>query len=212
MLIFPVKSLDPVTVEEAVVARGAGLAGDREFCIVDDQGQWVNGKRTPLVHRIRSQVERNRREIALNGERFHLDRERPAIEAWLSRRLEIRVHLEQDAAVGFPDDTNASGPTLVSTATLCEVARWFGADLDEMRRRFRANLEIDGVPAFWEDQLIGVSFRLGEVAIEGVNPCARCAVPSRDSLTGEVVDPAFAKSFAERRAKALPPWADRRRF
>ncbi|MBI3697280.1 MAG: MOSC domain-containing protein, partial [Acidobacteria bacterium] len=117
-----------------------------------------------------------------------------------------------DAAVGFPDDTNASGPTLVSTATLCEVARWFGADLDEMRRRFRANLEIDGVPAFWEDQLIGVTFRLGEVAIEGVNPCARCAVPSRNSLTGEVVDPAFAKSFAERRAKALPPWADRRRF
>ncbi|MGH7202074.1 MAG: MOSC domain-containing protein, partial [Planctomycetaceae bacterium] len=77
-------------------------------------------------------------------------------------------------------------------------------------------LEIDGVEAFWEDRLYGdegeaVRFRIGEVTFEGVNPCARCVVPARESTTGES-DPDFAAAFIRQRAASLPPWAARSRF
>lgn len=47
-----------------------------------------------------------------------------------------------------------SGPTLISTAMIREVASWFdGIDSRGLRLRLRANLEIEGVPAFWEERL-----------------------------------------------------------
>ncbi len=42
--------------------------------------------------------------------------------------------------------------------------------------------------------------------MEGVNPCARCVVPSRDPLTGDVCS-GFQAEFAEARRAHLPPWA-----
>jgi uncharacterized protein YcbX len=97
------------------------------------------------------------------------------------------------------------------------VQEWFPSlSFDEVRRRFRANLEIDECPAFWEDQLFAedaspqtrtvVPFRVGRVTLHGVNPCARCPVPTRDSQTGEVF-PRFGQVFGHRRQESLPPWA-----
>jgi uncharacterized protein YcbX len=73
------------------------------------------------------------------------------------------------------------------------------------------------VPAFWEDALFGedersiVRFRIGEVAFEGSNPCARCPVPPRDPLTGVTLD-GFQKHFTQLRESTLPPWSSRDRF
>jgi uncharacterized protein YcbX len=72
---------------------------------------------------------------------------------WLSEAFGEGVLLQERVAGGFPDDRDAAGPTLVATSSLVEVARWFGFDLAESRRRFRANLEIGGCDAFWEDTL-----------------------------------------------------------
>jgi MOSC domain-containing protein len=98
------------------------------------------------------------------------------------------------------------------------VCEWFpGLTVDDVRLRFRASLEIDGVPAFWEDRLFGeaersvVRFHIGEVAFEGSNPCARCPVPPRDPLTGVVLD-GFQKRFTQLRESTLPPWSPRARF
>ena len=89
---------------------------------------------------------------------FHLDEERLALAAVVSDFLGFPVQLQQNTTMGFPDDTDSSGATIISTATLTEVASWFpGINVDEMRRRMRANMEIDGVPAFWEDGLLAGS-------------------------------------------------------
>ena len=119
---------------------------------------------------------------------------------------------------GFPDDTDAHGPTIVSTASLQAVCDWFpGVALEESRRRFRTTLEVDGVPAFWEDRLFGpkntyaVRFRVGEVDFEGSNPCARCSVPPRDSYTGADGE-GFQKRFSDLRREHLPPWATAEHF
>jgi uncharacterized protein YcbX len=219
--IFPLKSFDGVEVEETRVRGDAGLEHDREYRLADPNGA-LNGKRlAEKLIRIRSWFDLAFGELTLSadGDRLavRLPRGAAELEAWLGARLGVPVSLERDERKGFPDDEEASGPTIVSRATLAEVGSWFGIGEAEARRRFRANLEIDGVPAFWEDCLYGPvgetrPFQIGEVTFEGVNPCARCAVPSRDSRSGEIFEPRFAKIFADRRRAALPEWAEASRF
>ncbi len=109
--------------------------------------------------------------------------------------------------MGFPDDTDSPGPTLVSEASIEAVAAWFGLEAAETRPRFRANIEISGLERFGEDRWYGSTIRLGEVDWQAINPCARCVVPSRNPLTG-VQDPGFQKRFTELRRQHLPAWAD----
>lgn len=200
--VFPVKSLNAVPLPEVRIVAGA-LENDRRFAIFDDEGRVINGKRTSRVH-----------SVVVPDD---VEASRAAFERDLSGHFFCKVHLQENARGGFPDDPTASGPTIVSTATLMEVASWFpGLSLEGVRSRFRANLEIDGVPPFWEDRLFGerettVRFGIGPVTFEGVNPCQRCVVPTRDQVTGEVT-PDFQRIFRERREETLPSWSARSRF
>ncbi|NER85029.1 MAG: MOSC domain-containing protein, partial [Leptolyngbya sp. SIO1D8] len=113
-------------------------------------------------------------------------------------------------------DSDSPGPTVISTATLQTVADWFGISLLDARRRFRTNLEIDGVPAFWEDLLFSetedpVAFQMGAVTLQGINPCQRCVVPTRNPETGEAT-PTFQKQFMQQRSATLPANVARSRF
>ena len=220
--LFPVKSLDGVDVGEVRVNGGAGLDHDREYRLADADGATINGKRVgERLIRIRSSFDLAFGELrAQDGDDIltaRLPDEAERVAEWFGDRIGFKARVERDAEKGFPDDEEASGPTVISRATLAAAGGWFGVDEDEMRRRIRANLEIDGVPAFWEDRLYGTEdpplwFRLGETRIEGVNPCARCTVPTRDSRNGEIAEPKFAKLFAEHRRETLPDWAEASRF
>jgi uncharacterized protein len=221
--IYPIKSLDGVLVDEVEVLSVGGIANDRRFALLDAEGRIVNGKRTAAIHGIRAVYDLPNMRVRLadvardSAADFSLIESKPEISGWLSVALGVTCELAENTTGGFPDDTDAPGPTLVSTATLRAVASWFpGLSLDEVRRRFRANLEIDGVEPFWEDQLVGpagseVAFQIGEVAWLGVNPCQRCVVPTRAADTGEVT-PVFQKHFANSRQQSLPPWAPADRF
>jgi uncharacterized protein YcbX len=221
--IFPIKSLDGLEVTQTTFLKGGAIAHDREFAIVDLQGEFVNAKRTEKIHRLRSVFDLPARTVTITNQdsaqsqQFHLDDERQTLSAWLSDFFGYTVELKQDLYMGFPDDPGASGPTVVSTATLEAIASWFpGLSLEEMRRRFRTNLEIDHVPAFWEDQLFGeagqlVPFQIGDVVLNGSNPCQRCVVPTRDSLRGDRY-PNFQKTFITKRQETLPGWAAPQRF
>ncbi|EJN58840.1 MOSC domain-containing protein [Halogranum rubrum] len=214
---FPVKSLDPQTVESVELVANGGLAGDREFALFDTDGEYVNGKRTRRIHRLRSTVDREAGTITLRTPEHDavttaLDADDETLTDWLSAFFGEPVALRRNSAGGFPDDTTASGPTIVSTATIRELASWYdGIDEDGMRRRLRANLEVDGVPAFWEDHLFAdrdsrVAFTVGDVRFEGVNPCQRCVVPSRDPDTGEE-HPNFRETLVEKRRETMPAWS-----
>ena len=148
---------------------------------------------------------------------FHLYSHQQELAKVLSDFLNFPIYIKHNYTMGFPDDTISPGPTVISTATLTEVASWFsGVSVTEMRRRIRANLEIDGVPAFWEDRLFAekgntVSFRVGDVLFLGVNPCQRCVVPTRNSETGEVYNQ-FQRIFTSQRQKTLPEWVNKSSF
>lgn len=223
ILLYPIKSLDGVEVEQSRILASGALECDREFAIFDQQLKLVNGKRHSKIHSLRASFSILNRTISLQipdkelQQVFHLDDERQALEAALSDFFGFNVTLEQNSVVGFPDDKNSTGPTVISTATLTEVASWFpGVSVDEMRRRIRANIEIGGVPAFWEDRLFSeqvdtISFRVGNACFLGVNPCQRCIVPTRDSQSGELY-PNFQKIFVQKRQATLPDWVASSRF
>jgi uncharacterized protein YcbX len=224
--LHPIKALDPVSVDAARIGMAGGLELDRAWALYTVDNRWVNGKRSPAIFLIRAEfapdlscvklsVPDDRRNIPTREFAFPQDSESAA--EWFS------VYFDQQIIVrysrnGFPDDADAHGPTIVSTASLQAVCDWFpGVALEESRRRFRTTLEVDGVPAFWEDRLFGpkntysVRFRIGDVRFEGSNPCARCSVPPRDSYTGsERVG--FQKRFNDLRREKLPSWATAEHF
>jgi uncharacterized protein YcbX len=220
--VFPIKSLTGVSLDEARITEGGILEHDRVWAMVDAEGVYLNGKRTPRVHDLRCHYEPSLKEVTLWEKddswqpQFSLE-DRTPLERWLSDFFEMPVALKHDARGGFPDDGEASGPTVVSEASLVEVQNWYpDVSLDSLRRRFRSNIELEGDVAFSEDRLFGAPgerkpFHLGEVALLGHNPCQRCVVPTRDPDTGEVIQ-GFQKSFAQQRQRRLPPWADARRF
>ncbi len=223
ILTFPIKSLDPVELRQARILSSGALEYDRTWALFEENGKFVNGKRHAAVHCLRSDIDMETRAITLddeNGrglgsERFSID-DVDKLEGWLGTYFGFPVAFRKNCEIGFPDDTDSPGPTIISVATLAEIGRWFGLKIDDVRRRFRTNIEIDGVPPFWEDRLFGapgttVKFCIGDVIFEGINPCQRCVVPPRDPLTGES-DDTFVRRFTELRARTLPAWSTRERF
>jgi uncharacterized protein YcbX len=223
IIIYPIKSLDGVEVPHAHMTEGGVLENDRVYAITDEDGKYVNGKRTDRIHRLRCLFSDDLREVCLRengivlGECFVLTEPNP-ISRWLSAFFDFSVQLRHEPRSGFPDDREAFGPTVVGEASLREVASWYpGLTLENVRRRFRTNLEIDGnETAFCEDRLYGAPgelrpFLIGQVQLLGHNPCQRCVVPTRDPDGKDAVT-GFQKEFMKRRQETLPSWADERRF
>ncbi len=210
----------------STLRRSAPRAPRRKRAAHDADGRLLNGKRTAAVQRIRARFDADLTSVTLAapGHRRPL----PALTAafptdthsaagWLSAYFEQPIEVRHVPA-GAPDDVAASGPTLVSRASLAAVCAWFpGMAIGEARLRFRTTLEIDRVPAFWEDRLFGdddaraVGFRIGDISFAGSGPCARCVVPARDPRSGEG-RPDFARRFVAMRRSELPAWAARARF
>lgn len=224
--VHPIKSLDAVAVQSAAVTEHGALDWDRRYAIVEtargrasaEDAPYVNGKREPQTHRLAAEYDLERGSVTL-GDRgneetrtFHLERDRAGLESWLSDWFGYPVALVRDDEGGFPDDTDASGPTVVSEGTLETVASWYdGIGTFEMCRRLRPNLVVSDVPVFWEDRLYDepgrvVPFDVGTATFEGVNPCQRCVVPTRHPDTGAKTDD-FRERFVERREATLPAWA-----
>jgi uncharacterized protein len=212
--LYPIKGFDAVPVESADVLPSGALAGDRRWAFVDGRDRFVNGKQFPAIHPIRTRIDPDASTAVFDDLHFRLTGDVTPLENWVSERLATPVRLRENPIAGFPDDTDAPGPTLIATASLEAVAGWFDLSLEQTRARFRANIEIGGVPAFWEDAFYGGSCRIGAAAagepgvtLTLVNPCARCAVPSRDARTGEPIV-GFQKRFAGQRRAALAPGVD----
>ena len=220
--IFPIKSLDGVAVEEVGITSGGILENDRVYAIVDNEGRFVNGKRTARVHQLRCSFDGGIREVRLwqSGEsspaQFSLD-ETGRIGQWMSDFFGFPVTLQHEPEKGFPDDRTAFGPTITSEGSLRAIQEWYpGVTLESIRRRFRTNLELCGGAAFCEDRLYGPpdelrAFQIGPVQFVGHNPCQRCVVPTRDPESGQPV-PDFQKRFMQLRKEHLPEWANAQRF
>lgn len=221
LTVYPIKSLNGRSVDRVEIVKNGGLAGDREYALFDADREYVNGKNEQAVHPISARYSgatARAETVTLSTpedepQQFSLPpADDSALTEWLAQWFGYPVSIEQNREGGFPDDTTASGPTIISEATIETVAGWFdGIDFDGMRRRLRPNIVLSGVEPFWEDQLFAdrnsrVRFSIGDTDVIGVNPCQRCVVPSRDPDTGTEYD-GFNETFIEKRRETLPAWS-----
>lgn len=220
--VYPIKSCDGVTVTSSRFVAGGGLQFDRRFALFTERFELINGKKFPAIHRLRSDFSPDFAEVTLTApdgapQSFALAAGNADLDAYLTQYFGQPVRVMENAETGFMDDLASPGPTVLAAATLDAVRDWFPTlDLEEVRRRFRANLEFAECPPFWEDRLfaedaapesrVTVPFRIGAATLLGVNPCARCPVPTRDSRTGDVYEK-FGSQFQRLRRESLPSWA-----
>ena len=219
--IFPIKSFDGHDVKTAKVLSSGALAGDRRYALKDNLGRYVNGKQVAAIQRIRARFSDDLSNVTLScdgqSETFTIDPGNDTLANWCSAILDKKCRLVEDINYGFPDDLESPGPTLISTASLSEVSNWFeDMDLDEARKRFRMNLEVDSTIPFWEDQLVTERlklrrFRVGDIVWQGRGICQRCVVPTRRSDGSEVIS-GFSRHFSQRRQNGLPDWSPTERF
>lgn len=224
--VYPIKALAGADRDTVGFVPGGALAGDREYALFGPDGDPINAKRTDRVHRLRTTYDPATATLTVREvdestpQQFDLADDLGAAEAWFGAYFGQPVTLRRDEERGFADRPEA-GPSVVSTATLETVASWFGElTVDRVRRRLRCNVEVGGVPAFWEDRFVGegaprfvvrASDEDDGVRFEGVEPCGRCVVPTRDPDTGEPMS-GFRERFIERRAATYPDWSDRDAF
>lgn len=212
--IYPIKSLDPLELVETEVGVYS-LRHDREFAMVAKDGGYVNGKRTGRVNQLKADYDLSKQCIRLgdrvNGftREFHLVDERIELEKYLTAFFDMEVRLIQNTQGELLDIPGASSVTILSEASLISLQKDLGTHgLEDLRLRFRSNLELAGAEAFWEEQFFGepgtgMRIQVGEVEMIGISPRARCNVPPRDPFSGET-DKTFIKSMMRSRAGSLP--------
>ncbi|MBA63289.1 MAG: MOSC domain-containing protein [Planctomycetaceae bacterium] len=213
--VYPLKSFDGVDLEFSDILTSGSLKHDRQLALLDTNGKYFNAKNYPDIHQYESQFHKDWYSMVITRpadsamEFFDLRSDHQRLVDWIRNFHPNVTSYEENILTGLPDDREANGPTIISEATLELVASWFeGLSIHNIRQRLRPNIEISGVPAFWEDRLFdnNIPFSIGTVRFIGTHPCQRCVVPTRCPQTG-VVTPRFADIVAQNRKKSLPEWS-----
>lgn len=215
--IYPIKSLDPVELTSVKIGVRS-LSGDRRYAMLNQFGSFINGKATGLVNQLQASFDDQLEYVSFNKRGvdektvFNLNTETDKIESFLSLFFNNKVSFiknENGRLMDIPDDSSV---TVVAYETLQHLSDTLEDTLDTFRLRFRANLEISNVPAYWEEKLaveesnIGVPFLIGDVKMIGKNLRARCNVPPRNPFTGDT-DKTFIKRLIHSRQNNIPTWS-----
>ena len=223
ILIYPIKSLPGIQVGTSFFTPKGSLRYDRQFALYDEKNKVVNCKKYGVFNKLSLSVDLdNMNSFVVNNEsenkvEFNLLNEVSKFETWFKKEFSLKVFLKENKELGFPDDIDAYGPTIVDQASLSEVGGWFDISVENVIERFRPNIITkteEGLP-FTEDKLFGEKgsekpFQIGNVKFLGINPCKRCVVPARDQ--SGIIEKNFITTFKTKRAKTLPLWSARSQF
>jgi uncharacterized protein YcbX len=200
--IAPVKGLALLHPDE-VVLEDTGVRANRLFHIVDADGRRYNQLRNGGLVRIRPEYDGRRLalhfpdgstaadDVALGAEVTVDFYNRPvtgrlvegpwadALSRWAGRPLRL-LQSEPGAAV----DRRRGHVSLVSSASLEELARHGGHDGTVDGRRFRMLFELDGCAPHEEDGWIKRHVRIGEALVRLRGDVGRCAITTQNPETG----------------------------
>lgn len=203
--IYPIKSMDGISVSTATFLGSGALENDRKWSIKNQKNRFINAKRTSRIQELRCSFDSLFTSVSLpyKSKTYELNANVEALELALSDFLNELVRIEENRDHGFPDDDQRLGPTLVSEKTLDAVGKHFGLSYQEVIRRFRPNIIIEGPEVFEEDLWVGKTLHGPKYQLDLAKHCNRCIVPTRDSLTGAPsLD--FKKDFDELRNLKTP--------
>ena len=199
----PVKGLAVRQLDECELTE-AGIAGDREFFLVDEKDRLVNSKGLGVLQQIVPRHDREAGSLTLAFPDGTTVSQEVSFDGSFSARfwketIEVRVvdgpwseaisdfagrELRLVGAPGpAPDRRRSGAATLLGTGSLDALARALGvAEVDE--RRFRMNFGIDGLGAHQEDEWLGRRVRLGEAVVVPQGNVGRCAVTTQNPDSG----------------------------
>lgn len=198
--VYPVKGARGVPVDEVDVLPGTGAFHDRALAIA--RGDQPVPSRTAWRPRTAfKQVARDpdmtqvtvtmlgsgevelRHRAHPGGPSVRSDQapeeQEPVLGGWFGDSGLRLVRADAVALWDLPD-TELSLLNLASVRALERIA---GRALDP--RRFRANVYLDGLPAFAELSWVGRRIRLGDCEVEVIRPTGRCQATSANPSTGE---------------------------
>ncbi len=199
----PVKGLAVRQLDECELTE-AGITGDREFFLVDENDRLVNSKGLGGLQQIVPRYDREAGSLTLDfpdgttiSQSVGFDGSietnfwgitvearavdgpwSEAISDFAGRRLRL-----VGGSGPAPDRRRSGAATLLGTGSLQAMARALGVDeVDE--RRFRMNFGIDGLGEHGEDEWLGRRVRLGEAVVVPQGNVGRCAVTTQNPETG----------------------------
>ncbi|MCK9250552.1 MAG: MOSC domain-containing protein [Solirubrobacteraceae bacterium] len=202
----PVKSMRGERLERVAV-DASGLAGDREWALLDARRRWASAKadreRWLLVRGMLDLVattdDDGRVRVTLpDGRVAHAGD--PATDATLSEHLGRDLALDRgDRGELWGRHHDAAPVHLVTTATLRALAGADDRPLDP--RRLRPNLVVrtaDGADGFVEDAWIGRELRVGSVRMEVIQRTIRCVMTTRAQGDDVTWDPTVLPRIGQR--------------
>lgn len=194
---YPLKSGRRIELTEAEV-RSTGIVGDREYMVVDPDGQLVSQRDVPALALVEPgdviaacEPTGTFEPVQVWGWEGLGEDQGDTIARILTEHLGRAVRVvrfprrhRRATGVGGGETMYADGYplTVASTASLAEVNRW----LDEPvpMERFRPSIVLDGLPEpFVEDDI--ASLTLGPVVIDLVKLAGRCVMTTIDQDTAE---------------------------
>ena len=202
--IAPVKGLALVHPDE-VQLDSTGVFANRRFYIVDENGRRYGQIRNGKLVQVKPAYDADREQLALSfpdgtiaegdvqlGEdvttdfygrpvkgRIVLGPWSEALSGWLARPLRL-VQSPPGQAV----DRGRGHVSLISEASLRELARQGGQDEPVDGRRFRMLFQVDGVDPHGEDAWLRRRVRVGEALVRFRGAVGRCAITTQNPETG----------------------------
>jgi len=203
---YPLKGFTPEPLQAADLQAGRGLPWDRAFAVEDGPSgfdpeapahlskmKFTVLARLPSLARIRTRFDDATQTLhwSLDGQSGAADMAseagRTAFAEWLTgflgadARGALRV-LPGPGAYRFYDHPEGA-VSLINLASVAELGGRLGRSLDPLR--FRANLYVEGLPAWAEQEWVGCRLRLGALEMEEFSSTVRCAATHVSPDAGE---------------------------
>ena len=177
---YPVKSMAGERLDSCLVTE-TGLVDDRRWAFVDGTpnraGKLLTNTQDARLMTYRARMRDGHVEVTTPaGVTRHLD---GALVADLAAHTSRPLRLRDTAGLNFDD----SPVLVVNLAAVAAFELAAGVDVD--RRRFRANLYLEGLEPEEEVRWLGRRICAGDAELEVVSRCERCAVITRDPDTTE---------------------------
>jgi len=201
LYVYPVKGLSPEPLDSVRLTAGEGFPGDREWARARADGVYRPGTREPVpkdqfhvlvrddrLAGLRTTVRDGHRLSVRVGGHPVLDADleteqgRERVTAFFARVLDLPAGqtpvVARESGRRFTDvsvvsDAMMNAVSFINLASVRALEERTGMVIDPLR--FRANIYVDGLPAFSEHELVGTDIVVGETRFTAVLNTGRCA-------------------------------------